>query len=184
MATMPQVSDLPYHLPRDTKGQLRALAKILSISPAAAEKLGEAGAEAMCAAILYRHLDRHQRYKAMKKMQSLPNKALGARLVALALDTTFLNPQWGLWSLTNEELAEDIRFHRVIDTVGAISGATLSLSSGKDVVKEVLRNGKLSPSGIALLVIGVAFAGNNSELNASIAEQKRRSQIKDSPYFR
>lgn len=184
MTAMPKVSDLPYHLPRDAKGQLRALARILDISPVAAEKLGEAGAEAMCAAILYRHLDRHQRYQTMKKMQSLPDKALGARLVTLALDTTFVNPQWGLWSLTNEELAEDIRFHQVIDTVGAISGATLSVSSGKDVIKEILKNGKLSPGGIALLVIGVAFAGNNSELNASIAEQKRRSPIKDSPYFR
>lgn len=119
----------------------------------------------------------------MEKIKSLPNKAFVAKLVKVTLDTTFVNPQWGLWSLSNEELADDIRFHQTVNKIGAITGATLSLSSGKDVITEILRNGRLGPKGVALLVIGVAFAGNSSELDASIQEQQRRSQIKDSPYF-
>lgn len=183
MGAMPQTSDLPYHLPTDTKGQLRALAKILEVSPIIADQAGEAEIEAMCAVIMYRHLDRIQRIRAMEKIKSLPNKALVAKLVELTLDTAYLNPQWGLWSLSNEELAEDIRFHQKLDQVGAVTGLTLSLSSGKDAVAELLKKGRLGPKGIALLVIGVAFAANNSEMNASIEERSRRSKVKDSPFY-
>ncbi len=92
MTALPKVTDLPYHLPTDTKGQLRALARILDIPPTTAEHAGEAGVEAMTSTILYRHLNRLQRIKAMEKIKSLPNKAFMARLVRLTLDTTFVNP--------------------------------------------------------------------------------------------
>lgn len=104
MSTMPEVSDLPYYLPTDTQGQLRVLAKLLDLPPATVEQSGEAGVEAMTATILYRHLDRRQRIKAMEKIKSLPDRALVSKLVRITLDTAFVNPQWGLWSLTNEEL--------------------------------------------------------------------------------
>ena len=183
MRPMPEVSDLPYHLPTDTLGQLRVLAKLLGVPPYIAEQSGEAGVEAMTATILYRHLDHRQRIQAMEKIKSLPDRALVSKLVKVTLDTTFVNPQWGLWSLTNEELAEDIRFHEAIARVGAITGATLSFSSGKDVLSEILRNDRLGPKGITLLVIGVAFAGNETAKNASMEELQRRSQVKSSPYY-
>lgn len=179
---MPGASDLPYYLPKDEKSQLKALARILGIPSAMAEQAGTHGIEAMTGTILYRHLDRRQRMAAMERIKSLPDREFASKLVRLTLETTFVNPQWGLWSLTNEELEKDIRFHRAVGRVGAITGATLSISSGKDIVNGLLRNGRLSPQGIALLVIGVAFMGNDTELDSALQERERRSQVKTSPY--
>src|SRR5690554_6118824 len=108
MPSSASVSDLPYYLPTDTAGQAKALASILGISPEAAVRSGEAGVQAMSVTILYRHMDRHERFKAMQLIHSLPDKKFSSKLVLMAVETTFVNPQWGLWSLTNDELAEDI----------------------------------------------------------------------------
>lgn len=180
MALLPSASDLPYHLPTDTKGQLLELAKTLRISPQLVENSGDQGLEAMCATILYRHMSQRQRMAAMTAIKSIPNRQLQSKLVAAALDTTFVNPQWGLWSLTNEEIAEDEAFHDAVDTFGSILGVTFSVSSGKDVAKEFLEKRKLTKGGLAMMVIWVAFAGNRSSLNAVREEKERRAQIKES----
>lgn len=58
MASVANVSDLPYHLPTDTIGQAKALASILEVSPEDAVRSGQDGVQAMTATILYRHMDR------------------------------------------------------------------------------------------------------------------------------
>ena len=78
---------------------------------------------------------------------------------------------------------ETICYIRDCIPTNTITGATLSISSVKDVLSELLRNGRLGPKGIALLVIGVAFAGNETAKNASMEELKRRSQVKSSSYY-
>lgn len=186
MASVANVSDLPYHLPTDTIGQAKALASILEVSPEDAVRSGQDGVQAMTATILYRHMDRHERLKAMQLIQSLPDKSFSSKLVLMAVETTLVNPQWGLWSLTNEELAADIRFHAAVDRVASVSGLALSLGSGKtvkDIIKDLAQERRLNHRGVALLVIGVAFAANKGSLEAGTAEQRRRPQVKGSPYF-
>ncbi|MFE8073487.1 hypothetical protein QQM79_20730 [Marinobacteraceae bacterium S3BR75-40.1] len=184
MATpLPNTSDLPYFLPKDTQGQLRELAKILNISPALVANSGEKGLEAMTSTILYRHMDQLQRMKAMAAIRSVANPQFEQQLVTRAVDTTFVNPQWGLWSMTNAELAEDEAFHSLVEKIGGFMGFTFSVTGGKDFVTKLIQNRRLSKGGVATIVIWLAFAANSGSLNAVHAEQKRRMQTKGSAYY-
>ena len=83
-------------------------------------------------------------------------------------------------------MAADIRFHAAVDRVASVSGLALSFGSGKtvkDIIKDLAQERRLNHRGVALLVIGVAFAANKGSLEAGTAEQRRRSQVKGSPYF-
>lgn len=182
MPSLPKSSDLPYHLPANLKDQLRELAKLLSIPPHLVEGSGEHELEAMCATILYRHMDARQRYAAMRSIRTLPSRELEGLLVGKALSTTFINPHWGRWSLTNEELVNDIAFHEAIDAFGSIVGVTFSIKSGKDLIKEIYERRKLTRDGIAMLVLWVAFSANKTTLNASREELNRRTEVRRSTY--
>ena len=96
-----------YHYDR----KLRELAKILDLPFTMVEPTGEQGLAAMSMAIMYRHLDRRQRYDAMQVIHSLDNKDLVNKLQTKAIDTALVNKRWGVWSMTNEELLEDQEFH-------------------------------------------------------------------------
>lgn len=143
---------------------------------------GEHALEAMRATILYRHMDARQRYAAMRSIRTLPSRELEGLLVGKALNTTFINPHWGKWSLTNEELANDIAFHEAVDTFGSIIGVTFSITSGRDVVKEIYERRKLTRGGVAMLVLWITFSANKSTLSASRTELKRRTEIRKSSY--
>jgi len=71
-------------------------------------------------------MDARQRYAAMRSIRTLPSRELEGLLVGKALSTTLINPHWGRWSLTNEELVNDIAFYEAIDAFGSVFGVTLS----------------------------------------------------------
>lgn len=183
MANLPSTSDLPYYLPTTTAEQLRYLARVLSIPERLIANGGEHELEAMSATILYRHMDARQRYAAMTSIRSLPNRELEGLLVRKALNTTFVNPQWGVWSLTTEELERDIAFHSALETVAAVLGVSFSVTSGKDIVNEIYKTRRLSKGGTAMIVIWTILAFNHSSLRTSVAERDRRTQIKTSTYY-
>ncbi len=182
MASLPTVTDLPYHLPAETRGQLIELSKILRIPSHLVENGDGQVLEAMVSTILYRHMDQRQRMTAMSRIKSLPSRELQGKLVTRALDTAFVNPQWGLWSLSNDELVRDEAFHDAVDTFGGFMGITFSISGGKDVVKELLEKRKLTKGGVAMIIIWVAFSGNRSSLKSVHQEQDRRTHMKQSSY--
>lgn len=181
MSEMPSTSDLPYRLPTTTTEQLRELAKILDLPFAMVETTGERGLAAMSLTIMYRHLDRRQRYDAMRVIYSLDNKDLVSRLQRKAVDTALVNKRWGVWSMTNEELLEDQAFHDLFQQVGALVGVTFSASSLKDFVREVGRNRRITKGGMATVVIWLSFASSYSRLNKLNAELDRRSELRSSP---
>ena len=180
--TLPQSSDLPYHLPTDSKGQLRELAKIINIPFPVAESGGQNAADAISAAILFRHLNQAQRQEALKLMSELPSRQLHGLLVTRALDTTFVNPKWGVWSLTNEELMAEKSFHSSIDDYANWAGVGASALAGKDLVTTIWKNRRVTRGGIATVVIWVAVAANKSTLNKLNEEDRRRTQLKPSAF--
>ncbi len=107
MTDLPQIDDLPYYLPRDIDGQLKALATILEIPYPLVEKTGETGLEAMTLTILFRHLDKRERDAALRAIHRLDDRQLIGILRRKATDTAFVNKRWGVWSMTNEELEND-----------------------------------------------------------------------------
>ena len=182
-STLPNSSDLPYFLPVDTDGQLRELAKILNIPLPLEMKEGPLAVEALSATILFRHLNQAQRQEALKLMESLQSRELRGKLVTKALDTTFVNPKWGIWSLTNDELISEQSFHAAVDNYATWAGFGFSGIAAKDFVKQVRKNRKITRGGIAKLVIWVAVAGNKSALNNITEERLRRTQLKTSSFY-
>ncbi|MCG8610408.1 MAG: hypothetical protein MI864_07715 [Pseudomonadales bacterium] len=127
MSDLPLVSDLPYTLPQTNASKWNYLANLLNIPPAIEINAGEREIDALAATIMYRHLDRIERIEAMTLINSLPNKRLVNMLVTKAVDTKYLNPQWGMWSMTNEELLADERFHQTISNYSSYMGVSASV---------------------------------------------------------
>ncbi|WP_036799448.1 hypothetical protein [Photobacterium marinum] len=130
------IKDLPYRLPKTTQEQLTKLAQITSIPKNLLVGAGEKEVEAICYMILYRHLNQHQRGDGMKAIRSVKKRALVGELINRTLDTTFVNPQWGIWSLTNDELKADIKSHSQLNTMASMLGLGASATSIKDIVKK------------------------------------------------
>ncbi len=182
-STLPSSSDLPYFLPADPEGQLRELAKILNIPLPLAMSGGPQAVDAFSAAILFRHLNQPQRQEALRLMEALPSRELRGKLVMKALDTTFINPKWGVWSLTNDELIAEQSFHSMLDKYATWAGFGFSGVALKDFIKQVWNKRKITRGGIATLVIWVAVAGNKGALEKIDEERRRRTQIKESPFY-
>jgi hypothetical protein len=144
---------------------------------------GAGEVNAMAATMLYRHLGRLQRIEAMTIITNLKNKRLVSRLRALAVDTTYVNPQWGIWSLTNEELLEDQAAHEQFNQFVGYLGATASILGAKDIIMEFKNKGRLTVGSWAVIAIaGIAFF-NARELKKVNREIKFRSgPMKTSPF--
>ena len=180
------VADLPYEtLSKNTPEQLRMLADILGIPKALVAKGGDAELTAMVATILYRHLDQVDRRYAMEAIRSVPDRALAGRLVTMALDTTFVNPQWGMWSLTNEELLRDEKFHKRLDDLAGNLGFAVSGLGIWELIQKLKKRGKPGPQIAATLVIWGSVLVNSSELQQTQNELKQRTEstLRSSNHF-
>lgn len=173
---------LPYHLPIQLKEQHRYLAKILSLPYT---KLGhdiDAEIEAMSGTIMYRHLDRLQKQQALASIRNLKNKWLASKLYGEATLIT-VNPQWGIWSLSNEELLADQEFHSELNQIANFIGLGASVASGKDFIQNLWTQRKIGRGGWTILVIWGAVFFNNKELQKVDTELSNRSSLKSSNLY-
>ena len=124
----------------------------------------------MCATVLYRHLSQAQRNEAMPVIRSFPNAKLQRKLIDSVLFTTFVNPQWGILSLTNKELAADKDVHSFIDNYASYLGISASAIGMKNLItqaKDILKSGKSKKSVwgiVAMFAVWGAVAFNKKEL--------------------
>ena len=180
----PSVNDLPYpNMPTALQGQLNKLADIIGIRRNLITGAGETELQAMCYVILYRHLSQQQRRKAMEIIHSVNKRALIGALIDKALDTTFVNPQWGIWSLSNKELMDDISTHDQIQYIAGLIGFGASGLSIKDFVKKAIGQRSLGYKQIATIVIWGCVAFNNIELNKAKKELRNRTKINTSKFY-
>lgn len=180
----PTINDLPYpNMPTTLQGQLNKLADIIGIRRNLITGAEETELQAMCYVALYRHLSQQQRRKAMETIHSVKKRALIGVLIAKALDTTFVNPQWGVWSLTNDELKSDIASHEQIQYLAGLIGIGASGMSIWDLVQKVVKERNVGYKQLATLVIWGFVIWNNEELNKSKNELKNRTQINTSRFF-
>lgn len=179
---MSTVNKLPYHLPKQPDEQLRILSNILSIPKSQLGRNVQAEIEAMAVTILYRHLNHIQKQDAMATIRSLNNPILVNSLVTKVVDV-IVNPQWGIWSLSNEELLADQDFHAKVDEVAGYIGISASAASGKDFIQNLWKNKKIGKGGWIILAIWGAVIFNKSELNKANREVSNRSQLKTSPLY-
>jgi len=172
------INNLPYILPNNRKEQLKVLSKIVGIPISFVENGGEKEVNALCGAILYRHLDRHQRIEALSLIRDLSNKPLLGKLITVAIEPTYVNINWGIWSFTREELLSDKNFHSQVDNLASYIGIGSSMISGKDLITKVWKEKKLTKGGIVTLVIWGSVLFNKSELSKVNNEIQRRSSVR------
>ncbi|WP_417356799.1 hypothetical protein [Gallaecimonas pentaromativorans] len=115
----------------------------------------------------------------MKIIRSLPNRELVTKVV----DTSFVNPTWGMWSLTNEELLDKESFHSAVDSYASYVGLSASALGGKDLIKQAWQRRAITRGGIATLVIWGVVALNKYQLNKFQEEKSRRSTLNSSSYY-
>ena len=177
-------SQLPYVLPKNLPEQLRLLAKITNIPYSFVKDGGQLELEAMSAVIIYRHLNRIQKTESMSLIRHVgkKNKPLEGKLVNLILNLS-VNPQWGIWSLSNEELLNDYKFHNTINDYAGFIGLTASAAGAKTIIQKVWQTKKMTKGGIATLVLWGALYFNNSELRKANKEIANRSQLNSSPVY-
>lgn len=173
---------LPYNLPKSPKEQLRYLAKIINIPYSFVASGGQQEVEAMTATIMYRHLNRIQQMEAWQLIRGLDSRPLTGKLVDKVLDTK-TNPQWGMWSMTNEELLADKKIHEIINTYASGLGVTASAAGTKSVLQEVWKNKKLSKGGWVTLIIWGAVIFNSSELSKVNTELANRTTLNTSSLY-
>jgi len=177
------MSSLPYQLPKSTANKISHLAKITLIPPSLLKGAGEPELEAISAMILYRHMDRLQRVEAMSLIRSVSNRALMGHILSKTLDTTFINPQWGIWSLSNKELLNDINFHAKFDSFASYVGVSASVLGSKDMIKDIWQTKKIGKKHWVLIVIWGSIAFNKSELNKAQKELNHRQSMKTSRLY-
>ncbi|WP_061011151.1 hypothetical protein [Vibrio sp. CUB2] len=178
------VNDLPYPLPRDTTGQLKTLAKITSIPNNLLAGAGDAEVEALCYMILYRHLNTNQRYKAMKSIRAVKKRALMGKIIEKTLDTTFVNSQWGIWSLSNAELEADIKLHTDINQLASGLGIGASAGSIKEILQKIKEKRSISQRNWVTFIIWGCVYLNAKELEKANIEREHRTTVSTSRYFK
>jgi len=175
---------LPYNLPQSKSEQLKVLARITNLQPAIIKNAGEEELQAISGVILHRHLDRFQKIEVWKLIRKIGkrNRPLEGKLTDLILNTK-VNPQWGIWSLTNEELLADQQFHDAINTYASWIGITASAQGVKDIIYLIIKNKKVTKGGIVTFALWGSLLFNLSELHKVNAELANRSTLNKSPVF-
>ena len=115
-------SSLPYNLPKNEKEALHYLAKILNIPAHHLKGDTVKISKAMAGTLMYRQLDRIKRMEVIQLIHSLQNNHLKSILIVKCTDV-LVNPQWGEWSLTKEELTKLLSFHNNLNRWSSLLGA-------------------------------------------------------------
>lgn len=176
--------NLAYHLPKNTSAQLKKLSQITSIPSNLLINGGQQEVEAICYMILYRHLNHIQRRQAMIAMRSVQNKALVGELIKRTLDTTFVNPKWGVWSLSNDELLKEIKFHSTLDNIVSGVGFGASGLSIKELISKIMHQKSMNKANWVTIIIWGCIFYNKYQLHKVESEKDHRSTLNTSRYYK
>lgn len=178
MATLS--TTLPYNLPRNQSEALQVLANTLGIPEHKLQGDNNRIAASLTGTILYRHLDRQDRYSVMQMIHSLGHGQLKSELIAKCLDA-IIKPQWAEWSMTNEELQSAINFHNEVNRASSIVGGNPGAYGIGGAAWSIIKQGA-STGNIAVLAASIALIGihefSYSETQKYSSELERRKIIK------
>ena len=181
-STSYSLNDLPYDFPQKPQDQLNTLADILGIPRHKVKNGGSTEIDAMIGTILYRHLDVAQRQTAMTDIRAVASRSLMGDLIDRALQTTFVNKSWGLWSLTNNELNEYKETRETISKYASLIGIGATALDSKNLINDIFKNKKMNRKHVVILVIWAAVYVNSNQLNNANIEWQRRHSINSSTY--
>ncbi|TOB32477.1 hypothetical protein CGK08_22095, partial [Vibrio parahaemolyticus] len=154
---------------------LKSLAKILNIPLHLVQGDPVKVSQAMSGTIMYRQLDRNARQQVMAIIHGLSSGPLKSCLITRCTDV-LVNPQWGEWSLTTEELTEILKFHNDFNRWSSILGANPGAYGAGGAAWSIIKQGA-SSGNIAVLIASIALVGihefSYSEMQKYTAELER-----------
>lgn len=174
MSNKININNLPYNIQTSRSEQIKFLVNILDVDVSTNSDSSITLLTAICAVFLYRHLNSSQRIQAMQFIRSVSDRKLQGQLIDRVLMTTFINPKWGMWSLTNHELEKEHAFHDFIDRYASYIGIGASGLGVKDMWDNARKAGKLGRGGLIMLVIWGSVAFNKTVLTRINTEMNRR----------
>jgi hypothetical protein len=194
-APLPKVIDLPIHadkLPTTTKGIVEELARIMNIDLHHDTKRDEYTMVVLSGIMLFRHLDRYERQTILEMIQNEDHIAAidWWEMIDRCTDV-LVQPYWGLWSLTNEELTIMLNDQELKSKFFMMLGVSVSASSIWEYLKKAFSNvdsGKAPLTGmrvnLAIFVSIVVLAYiNEDQLKQTKTEIDRRTpNMKKSKY--
>ncbi len=163
---------MPYRVPVEIRQQARYFGEILSVPSSCLREPTREDVKLMVATILYPHVDRFGKSKILLMYQNSPNKRLADFLRGEAVTVTLVNKNWGLWSLSTDELNNKLKQHEVVTKLLGLAG----VKTAQDLIKDFksLKNSK--PYAILLSVI---LTANESMKGDTASELKRRQRVSD-----
>lgn len=171
--------ELPYKLPTNQIEALRVLANVLGIAEHKLQGDNNKIAASMTGTILYRNLDRQDRYSVMEMINSLGFGQLKSELIAKCLDA-IVKTQWAEWSMTNEELQSAVNFHNDINRISSVIGGNPGAYGVGGAAWSIIKQGA-SSGNIAVFAASIALIGihefSYSETQKYSAELERRKTI-------
>lgn len=176
---LPNIQNIPYPnavVPRDTKGAIDAITKIMDIDLVPETPRNEDTLILLCGVLLYRHIDRFQKMKIMEMLydRSIIAPIDGAELHDLIVGT-LVQPRWHLWSLSTEELGSILKGQKVFKDLLTLLGIGVSVSSGGSFVKEVLDEKRFGKAGVLFVFALIAHYAIVNQYNNSAEEMERRT---------
>lgn len=162
------MTKLPYKLPADEKMQVDMLADILKVPRGLIRGDLTKISQAMAGVVLYRHVERKEKQEIMAVIHSLQERALTGVLVTKVTDVT-VNPQWGEWSLSNQELEELVNFHATAAAIAGRVGTNPGLVGIGGSVTSMYKTGRAAGGTAWAMIKGAMTRGNVIGLVVSIA---------------
>jgi len=181
LAGMPVLTDLPYTIPSSVSEQIMKLSNVINVDPTLIQGQGKLGVQILCGVIVYRHLDRFQKQQVMQLIHSTNNKRLIGALTVKVTDV-IVNPNWGLWSLTNAELEAKKDFHATIDTYMTMLGIGASTSSISSLVKSSWSQKTFLSKNLLLIIVWGGIWYSKQILGETQRELDSRKKYIKTPY--
>lgn len=127
-------TQLPYKMPGTEQGKIEFLCELIGISYSKFSAYPRSVViEALTGIALYHQLDRHEK---MKVMQFLHDNLRGPTLAAAIGKITdpMVNPHWGLWSKSTDQLKDDLEFKETVSTYLGLAGIGFSLPEARKLL--------------------------------------------------
>lgn len=168
--------DLPYNLPCTTRGKVDYLANLMGVRQRIHLRAlpPEVAVELLTLIALYRHLDRLGKRRVETLLQRVDRRVLNDLQSAMAVPS--VQPSWGMWSLTTNELLQRKRTLSTFNRIAGALGLTASITGANDLYKFGRQSARGAAGSVALLMI-VGFVGLQQLEEGNIdAEMIRRLQ--------
>ncbi len=185
---LPNIQNIPYPestVPRDVKGAINAIAKIMDIDLVPETPRNEDTLVLLCGVLLYRHIDRFQKMKVMEMLHdsSIIAPVDGAELHDLIVGM-LVQPRWHLWSLSTEELASLLAEQEAAVKLLALLGYSVSASTLGAAVSEIIKKKKVGGAAhIFVLTLIAHFTVIKQHGNTKEELDKRTPEPLSSSYY-